>query len=446
MGMSARPTIGATARPSGSEGPLAVSRRQSAEYDVVVAGGSIAGCTAALGYARHGLTVCVCERRPSLTDYKVLCTHFVQPSTLPTLRWLGLDARLEWAGAVRTKAAFWTRAGWIDPPGGYSEDPATAHAYNIERRVLDPLLRHELGRHGNVDLRMDCRVTGLTPRNDGWTVQTQDAAGDRASLSGRVVVAADGRRSALATLLGNAATRHENQRAAYFGYFEGIPAPREHRSLFLLGDGEMGFVYPLAGERTLLSVYLPKARAAAWRAGGELSGALVRFVDAFPDLPNLAAARPASPVFGYTDYPNLARRPVHQGVAFIGDAALSLDPMSGVGCGFAMISARQLVEATAPALDDGTDLGPGLERFAAGFEAFFQPHAHGIRADSLIAKSEASVLQTYRRIVASPRLQHDFIALTGRLIPPKAFQQSYVQAALAAAGGAGVKVAQGSGG
>ena len=114
---------------------------QSDQYDVIIAGGSIAGCVLALRYARYNLRVAILEQKSAPTDYKTLCTHFVQPMALPILRELGLDSPLEQAGALPTKAAFWTPAGWIDPPDGYGKDGSTAHAYNIERRLLDPFLR-----------------------------------------------------------------------------------------------------------------------------------------------------------------------------------------------------------------------------------------------------------------------------------------------------------------
>jgi menaquinone-9 beta-reductase len=398
-------------------------------YDVVIVGGAVAGCVAALSYARRGLQVAVLERRPSSTDYKMLCTHFIQPVGLPVLKELGLDRTLEASGAVRTKAAFWTRAGWVDPPGGYTAEPATGHAYNIERRVLDPLLRGELLRTERIDLLLGRRVTAIEKDGDGWKVEAKTAGDEHFSSSARLVVAADGRDSPIAAMLHNQAQSDENQRAAYFGYFVGITPPDLNRSLFLLGDEEMGFLYPLAEGRTLLAAYITRDRAAEWRRRGDLATRILEFMAGFPDLPSLSGAQPASRILGYLSYPNLTRKAVWNGVPFIGDAALSLDPMSGVGCSFAIVSAAMLVEQTWQPLSDGGDLSPGLARFEAAFDSFFLPHAQGIKADSIIAKTPESVQQTYKRIVASPKLQTDFIALTGRLISPRQFQQSYLIAA-----------------
>lgn len=398
-------------------------------YDVVIVGGSVAGCIAALCYAQSGLSVVVLERKRAPTDYKALCTHFVQPIAYPTLVRLGLDRRLEVHGAIPTKAAFWTPAGWIDPPGAYSSrfSQTSGHAYNIERRILDPLLRAELEHFPNIELRMAHRVTAVTHTGLLWRVEAAASSTDElAIVEGRLLVAADGRGSRVATLLENPTVSHENQRVAYFSYFTGIPRPKADRSLFLMENSEMGFLYPLNENRTLLAAYIKKAG-----HGGSVGrlgtiDELIAFFSQFRDLPDLSGASSSHPVLGYVDYPNLARSPVWKGAAFCGDAALSLDPMSGVGCGFAIVSAELLADSTAQALRNGGQLDAALSAYESEFNKLFPPHAQGIRADSLVAKSMEAMRRSYARIAADADLQQEFIALTGRLVTPSQFQAAYL--------------------
>jgi menaquinone-9 beta-reductase len=63
------------------------------------------------------------------------------------------------------------------------------------------------------------------------------------------------------------------------------------------------------------------------------------------------------------DMTNSMRRPAVPGLALIGDAALAADPLTGVGCGWAFQSAEWLVDATADALDDQTQLDAALEKY-----------------------------------------------------------------------------------
>ena len=46
-------------------------------YDAVIAGGSIAGCTAAILLGRAGARVAVVERQRRPDAYKALCGHFI---------------------------------------------------------------------------------------------------------------------------------------------------------------------------------------------------------------------------------------------------------------------------------------------------------------------------------------------------------------------------------
>ncbi|TDJ60881.1 MAG: FAD-dependent oxidoreductase, partial [Proteobacteria bacterium] len=85
-------------------------------FDVAVIGGAIAGCTAAILFAREGLKVALVERHGTGAGFKQLCTHFIQPSATQTIRRLGLAEKIEAAGAIRNAVDMWTPWGWIDEP------------------------------------------------------------------------------------------------------------------------------------------------------------------------------------------------------------------------------------------------------------------------------------------------------------------------------------------
>jgi menaquinone-9 beta-reductase len=74
---------------------------------------------------------------------------------------------------------------------------------------------------------------------------------------------------------------------------------------------------------------------------------------------------------------NRLRRPVAPGLALIGDAALAIDPLWGVGCGFAFQTAEWLADAVAPALG-------GAEPLEAGLERYRKRHARGLRGHTLL--------------------------------------------------------------
>ncbi len=398
----------------------------NSRYDVVIAGGSVAGCILALCYARRDLKVAVLEQKDNDAAYKMLCTHFVQPIALPVFRSLGLDGPLEDLGAVQTKASFWTPAGWIDPPEDYGDKPDTAYAYNIERRLLDPFLRTQATSREGVDFKMGHRLTRIERQDKDWLVEAQTEKG-LVQLQARLLVAADGRHSQIAAMLGNKGDYDENQRSAIFGYFEGVEPPLRNRSIFVLSEPDRGFLYPLCNNRTLLALYVPKAYAQEWQSQGvALEDKIIEYFQQFDGMPDVSGARLASPVLSYSDYPNITRKASFPGVAFVGDAALSLDPLSGVGCGFAAASAAMLEQATWRALHEGQDLDGPLAAYEQDFNKLFLPHARGIKADSMVAKSPEMAVQTYRCVASSASLQRKFVDLTGRIISPGVFQAAYM--------------------
>src|SRR5690242_7327701 len=113
------------------------------DFDAVVVGASVAGCTAARLFAKRGA-----RRAPAgPRRLQTVCTHYIQPSATPTIERLGLAALIEERGAVRNSIDFWTPyGGWI------RHRPGAPHGYNVTRQVLDPLLRRMAAETPGVEL------------------------------------------------------------------------------------------------------------------------------------------------------------------------------------------------------------------------------------------------------------------------------------------------------
>jgi menaquinone-9 beta-reductase len=119
----------------------------------------------------------------------------------------------------------------------------------------------------------------------------------------------------------------------------------------------------------------------------------VTFLADQPEPPPIREAELASPVIGKLDMENRLRRPIAPGLALIGDAALAIDPLWGVGCGWAFQSAEWLADAVAPALGGAEPLETGLQRYR-------KRHARGLRGHALMMVDYARG----RRFNASERL------------------------------------------
>ncbi|GLW02849.1 NAD(P)/FAD-dependent oxidoreductase [Streptomyces lavendulae] len=330
------------------------------DYDVVISGAGLGGSAAAILLARRGVRVALLERRSDPGAYKVLCTHSLTANAYPVLDELGLVPALEEAGAVRNEARWYTRWGWIEPravPGG----PGLPYAYNIRRSVLDPLIRARAAGTPGVDLLAGHRVTGLV-REAGRTVGVRASTpkGER-EIRARLVVGADGKDSAVAALAGVPTRLHENGRFGYLAHFRGLPLPGGiGRTWFL--EPDMAYAFPNDDGVTVLAVLPDKKRLPAFRE--DLEGSFLSFVRALPEAPPVDSAERVSKIIGTVDYPLVTRDPTAPGIALIGDAALTGDPLWGVGCGWALQSAQWLAEAVAPAATGRGDLDRSLAAYA----------------------------------------------------------------------------------
>ncbi|MFD9359597.1 NAD(P)/FAD-dependent oxidoreductase, partial [Streptomyces sp. NPDC060031] len=310
-----------------------------------MSGASLAGSAAAILLARRGVRVALLERRSDPEAYKVLCTHSLTANAYPVLAELGLIPALEKAGAVRNHARWYTRWGWIEPraaPAG----PELPYAYNIRRSTLDPLIRSHAAQTPGVDLLLGHQVTELV-REAGRTlgVRASTAQGER-EIRARLVVGADGKDSAVAKFAGVPSRLYENARFGYLAHFRNLPLHGGISHAWFL-EPDMAYAFPNDDGVTVVAVLPDKKRLPAFRE--DLEGSFIAFVRALPEAPPIDAAERITKITGTVDYPLHSRKPTAPGVALIGDAALTGDPLWGVGCGWALQSAQWLAEEVAPA-------------------------------------------------------------------------------------------------
>jgi 2-polyprenyl-6-methoxyphenol hydroxylase-like FAD-dependent oxidoreductase len=386
---------------------------RATHYDVAVVGASIAGCTAAVQYGRAGLRVALLERHRRATAFKQLCGHFVLAGTQPTLQRLGFWPAMTAAGAVTGGIALWNAAGWAVPDG-----PDLPRAISLRRSRLDPMLRRIAAGTPRVDLLLGHRAVDLV--RDGRRVRgvvAEDADGTRTTVTARLVVGADGRHSRVAALARAAEDTAPNERFLYWAYYRGARprGPGDNQVWFL--EPDVAVAVPTDGGLTLLGVFPVKSRLAEFRA--DRAAALHRHLEALPDGPDLSGAARVSPVIGTVDYPPVRRDPTPQpGLALIGDAAMTGDPVPAVGCGWAFRSAEWLAEATVPVLVNGDDRG--LERALRRYRRahrFAVRHDRMDRADAL-ARPANSVQRALR--AAAPRdpvVAHRLYLYANRAIP-----------------------------
>lgn len=277
-------------------------------HDVVVAGGGPAGLAVALGCARAGLDVVVCERRRGVIDKA--CGEGLMP------------------GGVRALAAL-----GVDPPGHviggitYRQGTTVAHARfrdgvgrGVRRTVLHDALRAEVARHG-VPVHPTA-VTEVDQRADHVRI---------GELRARYLVAADGLHSSIRAMAGLAGRN-------------GTVAPRwglrRHYAVRPFSDSvevtwaarSEAYVTPVTAD-TIGVAFLSSVR-----------GAFADQLTAFPELAaRLAGAEPLSEVRGAGPLRQRARGRVAGRVLLVGDAAGYIDALTGEGLAVSLAAAAELV-------------------------------------------------------------------------------------------------------
>jgi menaquinone-9 beta-reductase len=376
-------------------------------FDVVVAGASIAGCTAARLFALAGARVALVEKRPDPGAYKVTCTHAILSSAAPTIERLGLAPLLEARGAVRIYPEAWTPyGGWIRFPN----DIPTG--WGVTRRTLDPMLRELAASTPGVELLQGRAVVGLAGSEGRPAgVEVESSNHEVQTLRARLVVGADGRGSDVARLARVPGRVRPHNRFFYFAYWRGIRPKTDRARLWFL-DPAVAAAFPNEDDLTLLAAAPHRSRLAEFRADPE--AAYRRALDGLPDGPRLEEAERVSKLIGKLEVPNVMRPAARPGVAFVGDAALATDPVFGVGCGWAFQSAEWLVDHTSTALLEGDDLDGALDRYRREFRRRLGPD-HWLIADmSTGRKLRPLERMTFRAAVDDPVVARAVEEVTSR--------------------------------
>jgi len=212
----------------------------TADFDVVVAGGGVAGSVAAAALAAEGLSVLMVE--PGQRQERRLAGELVHPAGVRGLEALGFALHGPEQGAVpiRGFAVFHDR-GAAQPPsllpyGDGAGQPNEALA--LEHGTLRACLGAQAAAMPGVAVLEDARVTGLDLASAERPVVTLRRGGRESSVRARLVVAADGassqartlagighRRRRLSTIMGFVLNRHALPAPGYGHVFLGAGAP-----------------------------------------------------------------------------------------------------------------------------------------------------------------------------------------------------------------------------
>lgn len=333
------------------------------DYDLVIAGGSIAG--AALGFAaqRAGARVLIVEPERAFRDR--VRGESLHPWGVAEAHELGLQEVLERAPA--RAAQYWDM--YI---GGLRVErrelatttPSRLQVHNVHHPELQTALL-AAARAAGVEVRLGAKVVRIEPGSPPVIELAQ--ADERARVSAALAVVADGRYSALRAQLGIAMTGAPMPMLTCGVLLEGLRCEDGAVGMFLPPEfGTLALILPLARDRARLYLVdrsdsearadspqpqhsgLPSDRSSQRRGytgAAQLPALLQRCIDVGVPASWFASARAIGPLATFeTTCWSLRDSEPPRGVALIGDAAGNVDPVFGCGQSLAMRDARVLLE------------------------------------------------------------------------------------------------------
>jgi len=277
------------------------------QYDVAIVGGGPAGSACAAACGQAGMRALLLER--AVFPREKVCGDCLNPSCWPILERIGVADRVLAQPHSRFTEIVFSGARGSPVSCALADSPHGEIA--IPRSALDSILL-DRAREAGVDVREGIAVTAIAP---GWEITT---AGE--TFHSRLLVAADGRNSTIARLLGLLPAAKRDRVAAQAH----VPLPA-------------GF-----GEQVRMH-FLPRGYCgAASIGGGRMNLCLVARPAHLPDLKLWAAGQfqipPDQTWRTITPLERDAVCPAHENLLLIGDAARVVEPFTGEGIYYALAS------------------------------------------------------------------------------------------------------------
>lgn len=351
-------------------------------FDVAIVGAGPAGATCAAFCAQAGLQVVLLERE-TFPREKV-CGDCLNPSCWPVLERLEIVERVRALPHGRLQRVDFIAIGGRTVTVDLPKDAEIA----VKRSLFDQLLLTRAMEAG-AEVRQATTVSQVVFERDGWQITANDE-----TLQARIIVAADGRNSTVARLVG-ALPRPSKERVAL----------QTHVAL----SAEFG-------ERVVLQ-FLPEGYSGqAPIGGGELNVCLVAAPPKLESLKKWAAERfGLAQAHSWKTITPLRRAPVtaaYRRLFFVGDAARVVEPFTGEGIYYALHSGELAADA-AVTLIRGGDEAEATRSYAAAHERLYRGRLWVNRIARTAVLSPRATSLLLRAAVIRPALLH---ALTAKIV------------------------------
>jgi len=325
--------------------------------EILIVGGGLNGPVLALALAASGIGSVVLDARPREEvadpdfDGRAYALAAGSRKLLAALGlWGGLAARAQPIAEIKIS----------DGRPGEGAGPFFLHFHGqeidegpmghiLEDRFLRAALLAAIDAEPLVDYRPGARVSGQSVAPGGAAVTLADGE----ALRGALIVACDGRESAVARRAGIARRGRDYRQTSLVA---AVAHERPHGGIahqFFMPAGPLA-ILPLPGNRSSI-VWTETSERAAAIAALDDAGSLAALRPRFGDF--LGALRLEGVRFSYPIGLSLAERLTAPRVALVGDAAHGIHPLAGQGLNLGLRDVATLAEVLTAAARRGEDLG-----------------------------------------------------------------------------------------
>lgn len=304
----------------------------SDRIDVLVVGGGPAGMAAGISFGRAGLRTLVCERGSLPADKP--CGEGVLPTGLTYLERLGVSTYLDQEHTHPFVGIHYLPTSGTGASARFAEGPGQG----IRRTELSRAFCERARRIDGLEVRARTPVALGTLGPNG----AEAWLGGR-KVTARLIVGADGLRSEVRRWAGLQGVSHRRRRFALQQHFRCEPWS-EYVEVHWAGDAE-AYVTPCG--RGEVGVAL------LWEAEKKRNGGGQRLKESllsrFPRLSaSLRGAKPSANARAIGPMHQVARSPIADGVALVGDASGYLDAITGEGISLALAQVQALYDSIGP--------------------------------------------------------------------------------------------------
>ena len=306
---------------------------------IAIAGGGVAGLTAALCLARVGLASTIYERASELSE--VGAGLQLSPNALSVMDRLGLLPALQEVGVTADRVVLKRGA------SGRTIAEVPVHAgdgtpyLSLHRADLQAVLLQAVRREPQISLRLGAPIAGVRPGEDGVALDLADGGGN---VLADLLIAADGVGSAVVRQLGLAPatpTGTTAWRTTLAAEDDAAPFPAAGIRAWL-GPKRHAIAYPIRAGRAVNLVLIAQSEDGP-DAATHLAAGFSHWDAQLLDLCGRAPAPTPWPLFGAP-----ASRPFVAGngrIVLVGDAAHAMAPYAAQGAAMAIEDAAVLAEA-----------------------------------------------------------------------------------------------------